>query len=85
MMVSEEKITSVMDFLVNKLGWESSLVARAPGIMSTSLKKAIVPRCAVYQVLLSEGLIKNNDVSLMALLWSSEKCFLKRFVNCHEE
>lgn len=59
MIVSEDKIDGVMDFLVNKMGWESSLVAKRPKIITQSLEKRIVPRNAVYQALLLQGLIKD--------------------------
>ncbi|CAL5415677.1 unnamed protein product [Camellia sinensis] len=51
MIASEHKIMRVMDFFVNKMGWESSLVARSPWFISMSFEKRIVPRCAIYQVL----------------------------------
>ena len=50
-----------------------------------TLKKRIVPRCAIYQVLVTNGLNKTNNISLVTLLWISEKQFFNKFVNCHEE
>ncbi|GFZ21828.1 hypothetical protein Acr_29g0009900 [Actinidia rufa] len=85
MTASEDKINGVMDFLVNKMGLESSLVARRPKLISLSLEKRTVPRCAVYQVLLSKGLINSNAISLMTLLMTSEKLFLEKLVNRHKE
>ncbi|PSR85137.1 Transcription termination factor like [Actinidia chinensis var. chinensis] len=85
MMASEEKIVGVMDFLVNKMGLESSLVARRPKLTTLSLEKRIVPRCAVYQILLLKGLINSNGISLTTLLQSSEKRFLENVVNRHKE
>uniref|UniRef100_A0A5B7BJP6 Mitochondrial transcription termination factor family protein n=1 Tax=Davidia involucrata TaxID=16924 RepID=A0A5B7BJP6_DAVIN len=84
MMASEDKITGVMDFFVNKMGWESSIVARRPGLISLSLEKRIVPRCLVYQDLLSKGLIK-KDFSLATMLECPEKLFLKKVVRCCKE
>ncbi|XP_057467288.1 uncharacterized protein LOC130756732 [Actinidia eriantha] len=55
MTASEDKINGVMDFLVNKMGLESSLVVKRSILISLSLEKRIVPRCAVYQALLSKG------------------------------
>ncbi|XP_028073200.1 uncharacterized protein LOC114275368 [Camellia sinensis] len=60
------------DFFVNKIGWESSLIARKPVLVSLSLEKRIVPRWAVYEVLLSKGLIKNNNNSFINMLVSTE-------------
>ncbi|XP_028109820.1 uncharacterized protein LOC114308433 [Camellia sinensis] len=85
MMASEHKIVRVMDFFVNKMGWRSFLVARRPWFISMSFEKRIVPRCAVYQVLLSKGLIQNNDITLATMLKYTEKVFLTEVVNCHQE
>ncbi|XP_057481117.1 uncharacterized protein LOC130768129 [Actinidia eriantha] len=85
MTVSENKINRVMEFLVNKMGLESSLVASRPKLVSLSLEKRTVPRCAVYQVLLSKGLIMSNAISLMTLLVSSEKRFIEKVVNRYKD
>ncbi|KAL7210403.1 hypothetical protein ACSBR1_031875 [Camellia fascicularis] len=85
MMASKHKIMRVMEFFVNKMGWDSSFLARSPILIGFSLEKRIVPRCAVYQVLLSKGLIKNNNFNLANMLKKPEKWFLKKVVNCHEE
>ncbi|KAF5954084.1 hypothetical protein HYC85_006940 [Camellia sinensis] len=60
-------------------------LARKPILVSLSLEKRIVSRWAFYEVLLSKGLIKNNNNSLINMLVSLEKYFLKKFVNCHKE
>ncbi|PSR85138.1 Transcription termination factor like [Actinidia chinensis var. chinensis] len=85
MMGSEEKIVGVMDFLVNKMGLESSFVARRPILLTLSLEKRIVPRCSVYQVLESKGLIETNGNSLATLLVSSEKWFIEKVVDRYKE
>ncbi|KAF5944628.1 hypothetical protein HYC85_018705 [Camellia sinensis] len=78
MMASEHKIMRVMEFFVNKMGWDSSFLARRPILIGHSLEKRIVPRCAVYQVLLSKGLIKNINFNLTNMLKKPEKWFLKK-------
>ncbi|PSR85147.1 Transcription termination factor like [Actinidia chinensis var. chinensis] len=85
MTVSEDKINRVMEFWVNKMGWKSSLLARRPKLLSQSLEKRIVPRCAVYQIMLSKGLIKSKGISLMRLVEAPEEWFLEKLVNRHEE
>lgn len=85
MIASEHKISGVMDFFVNKMGLEYSFVVRSPALISLSLEKRIVPRCEVYKVLLSKGLIKDNDISLTKMLVSSENWFLNKVVYRHEE
>ncbi|XP_059632256.1 uncharacterized protein LOC132274909 isoform X2 [Cornus florida] len=56
MMISEEKIMAVLNFYVNTMGWESSLIAPRPKLLSLSLGKRIIPRCSVLQVLLSKAI-----------------------------
>ncbi|KAE9452916.1 hypothetical protein C3L33_15181, partial [Rhododendron williamsianum] len=63
------------------MGWESSLVARQPKIIKLSLEKRIVPRSAVYQALLLQGLIKTNGISLSTWLNLSEKEFRKKVLS----
>ncbi|XP_058200179.1 transcription termination factor MTERF15, mitochondrial-like [Rhododendron vialii] len=84
MVLSEKKITRVMDFLVNKMGWHSKDIARYPTTMLFSLEKRIVPRCLVIQVLVSKGLVK-KDLSLGSIISRREECFLERFVIRYEK
>ncbi|XP_058203930.1 uncharacterized protein LOC131318120 [Rhododendron vialii] len=81
MIASQDKINRVMDFLVKKMGWESSLVARRPKIIQLILEKRIVPRSAVYKALLLQGLIKTNGISLSTWLNFSEKQFWKKVLS----
>ena len=78
-LLSEEKITKTMDFLVHKMGRPSADIAKNPSVLGLSLEKRIIPRCSVVQVLLAKDLIKNK-FSSATLLLPSEKCFLEKFV-----
>ncbi|XWS08622.1 hypothetical protein CRYUN_Cryun40dG0017500 [Craigia yunnanensis] len=82
METSEEKIVAIMDFLVNKMGFQSLLIANQPSVIARSFEKRIVPRGLFAQDLLSKGLIKNFGLS--ALFDTSEKRFVQRFVNQYE-
>ncbi|KAK2990587.1 hypothetical protein RJ640_019867 [Escallonia rubra] len=84
MILSEKKISRAMDFLVNKMGWESRMISRCPGVLFFSLEKRIIPRCSVVHVLLLKGLLKGN-VSLSTVLVPVEKYFLEKFVTKYEE
>ncbi|KAL4025025.1 hypothetical protein IC575_013399 [Cucumis melo] len=84
MAFSEDKINAVMDFFVNKIGWESSFFARRPALISYSLKKRILPRGYVYQVLLSKGLIKKHK-SHFLFFECTEKRFIEKIINPHKE
>ncbi|XP_038682892.1 uncharacterized protein LOC119983302 isoform X2 [Tripterygium wilfordii] len=80
MMLSEGKIMKGMDFLVNKMGYPSQVIAQFPMGLFFSLERRIIPRCRVIQVLSSKRLIKDG-LSLASFLVPVEKCFLERFVN----
>ncbi|CAA3014596.1 transcription termination factor MTERF15, mitochondrial-like [Olea europaea subsp. europaea] len=81
MMISKDKITSKMDFLINKMGFESSYVLNRPVLLSYSLGNRIIPRCSVYKVLLEKGLINKVKVSMLVY---PEKEFLRRYVHRYE-
>ncbi|XP_024022643.1 transcription termination factor MTERF15, mitochondrial-like [Morus notabilis] len=84
MIVSKDKIMASMDFFINQMGWRPCLLVKCPALFGLSLKKRVVPRCSVFQFLLSKGLVK-KEVSFHALLVVSEKKFLQKFVVPYEE
>ncbi|XP_021802541.1 transcription termination factor MTERF15, mitochondrial-like [Prunus avium] len=79
MTLSEKKIMEVMDFLVNKMGYPSGVIAAYPLVLCFSLEKRIIPRCSVVKVLLLKGLI-DEDLSLSSVLLPPPHQFLERFV-----
>ncbi|XP_034690101.1 transcription termination factor MTERF6, chloroplastic/mitochondrial-like isoform X2 [Vitis riparia] len=80
---SEKKITSVMDFLVNKMGWEPAAFARYPTVFLCSLEKKIIPRCSVVKVLQMKGLVKKD--LCFGFLCSNDKNFSDKFVLKYEQ
>ncbi|KAK9153406.1 hypothetical protein Sjap_000886 [Stephania japonica] len=80
MIASEEKIMRIMDFLVNKMGYDATLIAKYPAIILLSLEKRIVPRCLVVQALVSKGLFGRRKCSIYSVLKMTEENFFKRFV-----
>ncbi|KAK8639564.1 hypothetical protein V6N13_137939 [Hibiscus sabdariffa] len=84
MMLSEKKIMKSMDYFVNEMGWPSRAIAECPVVLFFSLDKRIIPRCSVFQILSSKGLIK-EDFSLTTVLLPVEKRFLERFVSRYQE
>ncbi|XP_031268869.1 transcription termination factor MTERF5, chloroplastic-like [Pistacia vera] len=84
MQISEEKITKVMDFLVNKMGWLSRDISKWPEVFTYSLEKRIVPRCFVIQVLLSKGLIREYK-SPLAYLKLTESKFIEKYITRFQE
>ncbi|KAI8522733.1 hypothetical protein RHMOL_Rhmol13G0019900 [Rhododendron molle] len=83
MSLSEKKITSVMDFLVNEMGWKPAAIAKVPRVLTYSLKRTI-SRCLVLKVLMLKGLI-SKDVCLSTVLIKNNKFFLDRFVTKYAE
>lgn len=84
MMVSEDKMSSVMDMVINKAGFGPSDIVQRPKSLTCSLEKRIVPRCLVYQDMLERGLI-TKKWSLWVLLEVPEKEFLKKITMCSNE
>ncbi|KAA8519384.1 hypothetical protein F0562_013640 [Nyssa sinensis] len=80
---SEKKINQVMDFLINKMGWTASDVARCPVVFLSSLENWTIPRCLVVQLLLSKGMIKKH-FSLMSIIAAEEKRFVNKFVTNYQ-
>ncbi|GAV89070.1 mTERF domain-containing protein [Cephalotus follicularis] len=84
MSASEDRITLVMDCVVNKLSFKSSDALKYPIIFSMSFGKKITPRTSVVEALLTKGLIK-EEISLHTFFGTPEQVFLQKFVNCYEE
>ncbi|MBA0797699.1 hypothetical protein Gohar_008370, partial [Gossypium harknessii] len=80
---SKEKITAILDFLVNEMGFQSLILANHPSVISRSLEKRIVPRALFARELLSKGLIK--DLKFSVVFGTSEKVFVQRFVNQYKD
>ncbi|XP_021669510.2 uncharacterized protein LOC110656838 [Hevea brasiliensis] len=84
MTISEDKIMAVMDFYVNKLGLDSSVIANRPVLLSLSLKKRLVPRGSLIQFMSSKGLVK-IDSHITVLCERPEKFFMEKFVDRYKE
>ncbi|CAL5426046.1 unnamed protein product [Camellia sinensis] len=84
MNLSEEKIMETMDFLVNKMGWQATVVARCPVALFFNMERRIVPRCTVVKILLTKESVK-KDLRLTTFLIPKEEVFLGRFVNKYQD
>lgn len=78
MLISEQKLTRMMDFLVNNMGWNSWSIVGYSNVLCLSLEKKIVPRGLVIHLLRLKGLMK-KDVSFHIFLVHEAK-FLAKFV-----
>ncbi|KAJ1407635.1 Transcription termination factor, mitochondrial/chloroplastic [Sesbania bispinosa] len=85
MLVSKDKISEVMRFWVNQMGWNSFDLVKRPEIFSYSLEKRVIPRAFVVHYLISKGLRKNNVYELSTPFAVTEKLFLEKYVKCFKE
>ncbi|KAK4420936.1 hypothetical protein Salat_2044100 [Sesamum alatum] len=83
MTLSEKKIMSTMEFLVNEMSFQPSDIARYPVVICYNLEKRIKPRCQVAKVLLLKKLIKKS-YSLTSLVVIPERLFLLRCVTKYQ-
>ncbi|XP_078442928.1 uncharacterized protein LOC144712507 [Wolffia australiana] len=81
LLVSEQKLLCMASF-ARKLGLTPADISRQPKLLMYGFKKRILPRYAVWQVLVAKGLIKEKN-KLVAMFTTSEKPFLERYVNRH--
>ncbi|RZC82230.1 hypothetical protein C5167_045012, partial [Papaver somniferum] len=84
MTASEKKIMAVMNFLVNEMGYDSSVVAESPKVFSCKLKERVIPRCSVIKILVSRGLIKEKIV-IGTFTKAVDKYFLEKIVIKYEK
>ncbi|CAJ2662095.1 mTERF protein [Trifolium pratense] len=84
MLLSIDKINSVMSFWVNQLGWDAMAIAKTPRVFGSSLEKRIIPRASVVQYLLKKGLQK-KEASLTSPFIVTAKSFLERYINRYKE
>ncbi|CAI9118762.1 OLC1v1020370C1 [Oldenlandia corymbosa var. corymbosa] len=85
MTVSGEKIADIMEFLVDKMGFDPLDVFRAPTLFSLSVKERIIPRCTVYALLVKKGLVTWRNTALARLLLLGEQKFLEEFIECFKD
>ncbi|PON72178.1 Mitochodrial transcription termination factor [Trema orientale] len=78
MLTSEKKIKKMMNFYINKLKMEPSVICRSPNILLYSLEKRIIPRSSVLQLLMSTGYLK--EANILYYLRMSEKQFVEKLV-----
>ena len=84
MRLSEKHVMKVLDFLVNKMGWQPAAVSRDPVAICLNFEKRVVPRCSVVKVLLLKGLVKKVMRS-STFLKLTERDFLDKYVIKHQD
>ncbi|XP_076955355.1 transcription termination factor MTERF8, chloroplastic-like [Bidens hawaiensis] len=83
MMASADKITRILDFLVNTMGWKPSYIVKRPIVTSFSLEKRIIPRCSVYLYLGEKRVIE--DFNFTRWLMNSDTKFLNWVLKRYED
>ncbi|KAF8395585.1 hypothetical protein HHK36_019535 [Tetracentron sinense] len=83
MVYSEKKISTALDFFMNKLNWTPAYISKYPTALFYSLEKRTVPRCSVFEVLLSKSLMKKWDMGNALKMTEDE--FLKNYVVKYQE
>ncbi|OMO95535.1 Mitochodrial transcription termination factor-related protein [Corchorus olitorius] len=78
MSASEDKIAKTMEFLVNTMGIQPSVIAKPGVVFRRSLEKHIVPRGLFVQDLISNGIA--IEFTFSSLFDISDEYFLNRFV-----
>ncbi|RZC75737.1 hypothetical protein C5167_002006 [Papaver somniferum] len=85
MMHSVNKISSTMDYLVNRMGISSSHISEVPTVLTHSLEKRIIPRCSVYRSLVSKGLTIDGQFHIYPFLAMTDESFFDKYVIKYEE
>ncbi|KAL1359182.1 hypothetical protein HN51_004464 [Arachis hypogaea] len=83
LVISDDKIEAIMDYLVNELGYSASSISSNPWVLSMSLKRRIIPRGSVILVLQSKGL--GRKLGLGTIFRCNEEIFLNKFIFRHEK
>jgi mTERF domain-containing protein len=83
-LLADESIKRKVQFLLDELKLGITDIMLHPVILSYSLDKCILPRCAVLTVLMREGKIQ-RDIKLLQALLGSSKIFSTRYVLRHAD
>ncbi|KAB1210411.1 hypothetical protein CJ030_MR6G007162 [Morella rubra] len=76
---SEEKLKLGIEFFINTMKWEKSVLIRAPYCLMYSMETRVFPRFRVLQIMKSKGLLKREPRFINSLNLSEEE-FLARFI-----
>ncbi|XP_009614342.1 uncharacterized protein LOC107829072 [Nicotiana tabacum] len=83
MFYTEENIRSLVAFYVDRLHLSPSHLSQRPAFLLRSLKRRVIPRCSVMQVLWSRGIVPEAG-KLSTILMIREKDFLQKYVTRYE-
>ncbi|XP_058761041.1 uncharacterized protein LOC131634393 [Vicia villosa] len=84
MLTSVDKINLVMNFWVNRLGWDAIAIAKVPRILGASMERKIIPRALVVEFLLKKGLRKKK-ASLTSPFLITDETFIDKYIKPFKE
>ncbi|CAM0955586.1 unnamed protein product [Alopecurus aequalis] len=84
LLFADQSIKKKVRFLLDELKLGMSDIIAQPVILSYSLEKCILPRCAVLSVLMREGKIQ-TDIKFVQALLGNSKYFLAKYVSGHAD
>lgn len=77
---SEEKLKIAVEFFLNDVKFERSILVRRPICLMLSMEKRVIPRYRVLQVMKSKRLLK-KEPSFVTVLSLPEEEFLEKFIS----
>ena len=77
---SEEKLKFGIDFFMNRVKYEKSILVRRPGCLISSMENCAIPRFKVLQVIKLKKLL-DKEPSFYSVLYMTEEEFLDKFIS----
>ncbi|CAA0831872.1 Mitochondrial transcription termination factor family protein [Striga hermonthica] len=77
---SEDKLRRSVDFFINTLGFNRSLLVGSPFLLKLSLERRMVPRFRVMELVKSRGVLKRHP-SFVTVVLMTEDEFVNQFVS----
>lgn len=77
---SEEKLKLGMEFFMNTIKFEKTLLVHRPTILMLSMEDRVIPRYRVLQILKSKRLLK-REPSFINVLSLTDEEFLDKFIS----
>ncbi|OVA04401.1 Mitochodrial transcription termination factor-related [Macleaya cordata] len=84
MVGTQRRIRRGLVFFIEKYKWKPSEFLLHPWLLRLSLEKKIIPRCAVFEILKSKGII-GEELKVTSALKVSEKDFIEKYVTKYQE
>ncbi|KAL1193034.1 hypothetical protein V5N11_036331 [Cardamine amara subsp. amara] len=82
--VSDKKIMYTMDYPVNNIGLQARDIVARPVVLGLSMEKRIKPRNQVISLLISERLVKKEDINYFTMLKMKSFELMDKFVLKHQ-